>query len=55
MIAQHRNLHSKYSSTSTIWRQRGLKREPRSDLDYLTQRAFLSTWVGTILHILLIE
>ena len=36
-------------NTSTTWRPRGLKRVPRSDLDYLIQRAFLSTCVGTII------
>ena len=35
--------HNEYSSTSTSWRRRGLKRVPRSDLDQLIQRALLST------------
>ena len=30
------------------WRMRGLKRVPRSDLDQVIQRAFLSTCTGTI-------
>ena len=39
-----------YTTTSTSWRRRGLKMVLRSDLDKLIRRAFLSTWVGTILH-----
>ena len=38
-----------YSSTSTSWRQRGLKSVPRSDLDELIHRAFLPACAGTIL------
>ena len=30
-----------YSNTTTSWLRRSLKRVPRSDLDYLIQRAFL--------------
>ena len=36
------------SRTSTSWRRRGLKSVPRYDLDWLIQRAFISTWVDTI-------
>ena len=39
-----------YSRTSSSWRRRGLKRVPRSDLDYLIQCAFSSFWVVTIGH-----
>ena len=42
--------HSIYSSTSTSWRRRGLKGVPRSDLDLLVWRVFLSTCVGTIVN-----
>ena len=44
-----------YSSTSTGWRQRGLKRVLRSDLDQLIQRAFLPTCAGTIIYMNMYE
>ena len=40
-----------YCSTSISRRRRGLKSVPRSDFNYLIQRAFLSTCVGTTLVI----
>ena len=40
-----------YSSNSTSWHRRGLKRVPRSDLDYLIHRAFLPTCAGTIIYL----
>ena len=39
---------NRYSSTRTSWRRGGLKRAPRSHLDQLIQRTFLSTCAGTI-------
>ena len=41
---------SNYSSASSSWRRRGLKRVPRIDLDNLIQSAFLSTCAITLLH-----
>ena len=38
-----------YSSISTIWRRRGLKRVPRTDLYKSIQRACLPTCGDTIL------
>ena len=39
-----------YYSTSTIWRQRGLERLPRNNLDQLIPRAFLSPCTGTAIQ-----
>ena len=39
-IFMSRSCQNSYSSTSTSWRRRVLKRVPRSDFDQLIQRAF---------------